>query len=197
MENDSTTFTTEVYRWYTSGYRYPIVESQKTIYYHYDVAIDSVSVSYYTSPVSQEFEIEDDDINEFVREVNKTIPFDITAYSSTQNNNTQIMTKHSRKNSEIDNTDVLWGDKTVDVSCLISPTIVTDETIIKYNSNTGADISVMLFAASGVKMWHYEVAADNSSGTITCPMSDLANGNYLIVVQIDDSIFSAKIIKKF
>lgn len=211
LVTDSVTHRIEKWRWYASGYRYPIAEAEKYKVYYYGAPVDSVSRYYYYRAANQEYDIEDDYVNEQIRYNNSSGQWYADNAAGNQfpgNGSSGISTKGNGGGNDSGrsrNTPYSSADYNIPGGtesrvyypyCTVSPTIVTGSTTVSYGTNTPADLNISLHNTAGGVMWQYGDKSDAGDYSVTCPMDALPAGDYLMITRIGNEVFTAKLIKR-
>lgn len=211
LSTDSITHRIERWRWYAPGYRYPIAEAEKYKIYYYNTPVDSVNRYYYYRAIDQQYDIEDDYPNEQIRYINSSgdwyaangIPNQSprSRFPDSWGGNTSKNNKgpySNRTSTDDSGAETLSGSGTFAnyPYSIVSPTIVTGSTAVRYGTDTISDVSISLHNTAGAIVWQYDSKNESGDYSVTCPMDAFPAGDYLMVTRIGDKVFPAKLIKR-
>lgn len=216
LETDSITHRIMRQCWYASGYRYPIIDIRHHYVYFYGVATDSTMTALYYSPTSQKYDLPSDPENDIIRQDDyfnrnrssgtsgnystKSSNRSFTPQMSDNGNNTQEdesdFKQDNGNNENTRGTGDILSDVTVCHYCKVSPTVTATSTSVRIGLYSDAQVKARLLNSDGRTMWSYDNTLPSGTHNITCDMTALSDGNYLMVVSIGDELFSKKLIKR-
>ena len=189
LRNDSILHHIEIWRWYAEGFRYPVFERRDYTITKYGVPIDSMSLSFYTSPETQMFDLSYDPENETERNSlydNLQYPLLFGKY---RGNPPGRQNRPQYGNSIMD-------DRTdYNVACTVNNSSGTSVLTIKYMLPDGGNADISIFSASGKLMWCKENVGSKGMNSIDVPLSGYIDGEYLVTVTINGETYSEKVLK--
>lgn len=199
LHNDSITGKLEILKWYARGYRYPIIENRKIISYCKGIAIDSINVVYYHSIASQKYDLNEDLVNDSLRQKENEEAFDCLFDGMPQSKSiAQIKSLGSdlSKNRASSTNSVIAQESIGGDWCELYPRVVSQSTTLSYYMTNGNDLEISIFSPSGVLMWQKTISNLDSSGSIECSTAELVPGDYLLTCVIGEKRYSFKFVKK-
>lgn len=199
LHNDSITGKLEILKWYARGYRYPIIENRKIISYCKGIAIDSINVVYYHSIASQKYDLNEDLVNDSLRQKENEEAFDCLFDGMPQSKSiAQIKSLGSdlSKNRASSTNSVIEQETIRGEWCELYPRVVSQSTTLSYYMTNGNDLEISIFSPSGVLMWQKTISNLDSSGSIECSTAELVPGDYLLTCVIGEKRYSFKFVKK-
>ncbi len=199
LHNDSITGKLEILKWYARGYRYPIIENRRVISYYKGLAIDSINVMYYHSTASQKYNLDEDLVNDSLRQNENEEAFDRLFDGLPQSKSiAQIKSLGSdlSKNRASSTNSVIAQETIGEEWCDLYPRVVSQSTTLSYSTTNVNDVEISVFSSSGALMWQKKISTLESTGTIECPTAELVSGDYLLTCLIGEKRYSFKIIKK-
>lgn len=192
---DSITYNETISRWYALGYRYPIVEKREYTVKRFGAVCDSRTETYYCSPLTQEEEIDNDEINDSIRLALKNEHFGLLGHSVSPKGVTQKSGKPHNCDGDVDNmTENVLCDH--EYSVTVTPTEVSDKTEISVMSSDAGSATVLLVSSQGKAMWQKKLEYPSGGFRLSVPTADLIRGEYIVVVNSGENLSSTKIFKK-
>ena len=196
---DSVTYSETVSRWYALGYRYPIVEKREYTVKRFGAICDSRTETYYCSPLTQEEEIDNDEINDSIRQSLGDMRFGPlgAGHQGHISPKNTVPKRGMEQSGESDD-----GDVTENISdgneftVAVCPTEVSDKTEISVMSSDAGSATVLLVSSQGKAMWQKKLEYPSGGFRLTVPTADLIRGEYIVVVNSGENLSSTKIFKK-
>ena len=162
---DTAVIVSDEYRWYTSGYRYPILEYRSA--YMESRPEEKTRVAYICPPESQE-ELPLDDENIRIREGDKK-------------NGEGGNGKHAN-DDEADNDDFRYSFSQDEVNKRIH---------IAYTAGSPVSVKVILANTMGI-VYGTEASEDGTSGDVTLSYGDVPRGQYIVHIKTGEKVHTEK-----
>jgi len=165
--NPDDIITTDTYRWYEEGYRYPVFETVQSFRILKDKTIPLREATYVYAPYEQKF-LKTDPANEKIR-------------------------KEMKEKEEKEKKGEIIPVEPLEYSFFPNP--VTSTLNLKVKSQKGAETFVGLYEFSGREIWRKVYPATSGNNTETIQTSSWRAGTYILRISCGDEFAAEKIIK--
>jgi len=159
--------TTDTYRWYEEGYRYPVFETVQSYRIQKNKSLPLREVTYVYAPYEQEF-LQADPENEKIK-------------------------KEKKEKEEKEKKEKVNPIEPLDYSFFPNP--VTSVLNLKIKSQKGAETIVGLYEFSGREAWRKVYPATNGNNNETIQTGSLRSGTYILRISCGEENAAEKIIK--
>jgi hypothetical protein len=187
LDTDSVVLMTDTYRWYAAGYRYPVFETVRTGNYR-----DKGKTTYFTTaffyPPTKHSYVATDIKNKSVQdELRKA---DLAAAGNNGNNNASNINATQQK--EADN-----ARDEIEFTYNIYPNPVESQLSFEFFIDKDATVSYELYTITGSLIYQQRPRKLHSGAyDDQIDMSRLIRGTYILRMQVNEKVYSEKIIKK-
>lgn len=209
LATDSITHRIDRWRWYARGYRYPVAEAETYKILYYGIPVDSVHRYYYYRAVDQQYDLEDDMVNQQIRDRSRYGQGHSYAHDTNGRQHGGYHTPNNRGSGNTPNaggTETYGGSGSINNSgigrlsdaypyCTVSPTIVTASTTVCYGTAHHRQVDIRLYNTAGAMLWRHSQTCPPGDYSIPCPMDAFPAGEYLLVANIGNETFPSKVIK--
>lgn len=170
--NDSSYIEIDTWQWYAAGYRYPVFESIKNVLWESGKVHESSSLSYYYPPHEQYYGLDNDPINQEVRD------------DANQSNFSMPELVENGYRNEFQDEVIRYGY-----------TFIGDELILDYSLKNEADVTIVLYDFQGRQLSAIEKKHRfNGSFREKLPVVQLDGQGFLLHIQVNDEIYGEKIL---